>query len=92
MDKTESEVRQILIEAMKAQLEKPTRACSNNESSFVAYRLRKSGYPRVAERYWAWTCGPENREEFGDEIYELQMKLKEIDREFVMPDWGTYGT
>jgi hypothetical protein len=35
-DKIESEVRQILIEAMKAQLEKPTRACVNSEACFVA--------------------------------------------------------
>ena len=42
MDYTESEVRQILIEAMKTQLEKPTRACVNSEACFVAQRLRDS--------------------------------------------------
>lgn len=92
MDKIELEVRQVIIEAMKAQLEKPIKAGVNGESSFVAQRLRNSGYTGVAARYWSWVCGHENREEFGDEIYELQMKLNEIDSEFTMPEWGIRGT
>lgn len=92
MDMTESEVRQILIEAMKAQLEKPNRAIVSSESSFVAQRLRESGYPKIAERYWYWVCKHKrNVEEFGEEIYNLQVELDKISR-FDMPSWGTYGT
>ena len=92
MDQIELEVRKVVIDAIKAQLEKPTRAVVNSESAFVAQRLRNDGYTGVAARYWSWSCGHENREEFGDEIYELQMQLNEIDRGVSMPAWGTYGT
>lgn len=92
MDMTESEVRQILIEAMKAQLEKPTRAIVNGEASFVAQRLRDSGYRDVAARYWYWVCCKMDVDEFGEEVYNLQVELNKIDKEFVMPSWGTYGT
>lgn len=88
----ESEVRQVIIEAMKAQLEKPTKACVNSEACFVAQRLRKSGYPVVASRYWSWVCDGMNVYEFGEEVYNLQVELDKIDKEFVMPSWGTYGT
>ena len=92
MNQIELEVRKVVIDAIKAQLEKPTRAVVNSESAFVAQRLRNDGYTGVAARYWSWSCGHENREEFGDEIYELQMQLNEIDRGVSMPAWGTYGT
>ena len=92
MDYTESEVRQILIEAMKAQLEKPTRACVNSEACFVAQRLRDLGHRAAAARYWTWVCGKMDVDEFGEEVYNLQVELDKIDKEFVMPSWGTYGT
>lgn len=88
----EQEARQILIEAMKAQLEKPSRACVNHEACFVAQRLRDSGHHTLAARYWTWVCGRMDVDEFGEEIYNLQVELDKIDKEFVMPSWGTYGT
>lgn len=92
MNQIELEVRKVVAEAIKAQIQKPTRAVVNSEAAFVAQRLRNDGYTGVAARYWSWSCGHENREEFGDEIYELQMQLNEIDRGVSMPAWGTYGT
>lgn len=92
MNEIELNVRNVVAEAQRAQLEKPTRAVVNGESAFVAQRLRNDGYTGVAARYWSWACGHENREEFGDEVYELQMKLNEIDKGVSMPSWGTYGT
>lgn len=92
MNQIELEVRKVVAEAIKAQIQKPTRAVVNSEAAFVAQRLRNDGYTGVAARYWSWSCGHENREEFGDEIYELQMQLNEIDRSVSMPAWGTYGT
>lgn len=92
MNQIELEVRKVVADAIKAQIQKPTRAIVNSEAAFVAQRLRNDGYTGVAARYWSWSCGHENREEFGDEIYELQMQLKEIDRGVSMPAWGTYGT
>lgn len=92
MKEIELEIRNVVAAAQRAQLEKPTRAVVNSESAFVAQRLRNDGYTGVAARYWSWSCGHENREEFGDEVYELQMKLKEIDAGVSMPSWGTYGT
>ena len=88
----ELEVRQVLVEAMKAQLEKPARSCVNSEAGFVAERLRKSGYPVVAARYWSWVCGGMDVDEFGEEVYNLQVELDKIDKKFVMPSWGTSGT
>lgn len=78
MNKIELEVRKVVTEAIKAQIEKPTRDVVNSEAAFVAQRLRNDGYTGIAARYWSWSCGHENREEFGDEIYELQMQLNEI--------------
>lgn len=92
MNQIELEVRKVITEAIKAQIQKPTHAIVNSEAAFVAQRLRNDGYTGVAARYWSWSCGHENREEFGDEIYELQMQLNEIDRGVSMPAWGTYGT
>ncbi len=94
MDNTISEahVSFIVAEAQRKQLEKPARACVNSESAFVTQRLRNEGYTGIAARYWSWTCGRENPEEFGQEVYDLQMKLKAIDAGFTMPAWGTYGT
>lgn len=92
MNQIELEVRKVVAEAIKAQIQKPTRAVVNSEAAFVAQRLRNDGYAGVAARYWSWSCGHENREEFGDEIYELQMQLNEIDCSVSMPAWGTYGT
>lgn len=92
MNQIELEVRKVVAEAIKAQVQKPTRAVVNSEAAFVAQRLRNDGYTGVAARHWSWSCGHENREEFGDEIYELQMQLNEIDRGVSMPAWGTYGT
>lgn len=100
MDNTVSEahVSFIVAEAQRKQLEKPTRAVVNSEAAFVAQRLRNEGYTGIAARYWSWTCksassdpvrGPE---EFGQEVYDLQMKLKGIDMGCEMPAWGTYGT
>lgn len=92
MSMSEVEVRRVVAEAIKAQLEKPARSLVNGEAAFVAQRLRDSGYPEVATRYWYWVCCGMNPDEFGEEVYNLQIKLDKVDKEFVMPSWGTYGT
>lgn len=91
MDKTESEVRQILIKAMKAQLEKPTRACVNSEACFVA-QFARFGSPQSCRTLLVRVCGKTDVDDFGEEVYNLQIELDKIDKEFVMPSWGTYGT
>lgn len=94
MDDTISEahVSFIIAQAQRRQLKNPARAVVNSEAAFVAQHLRNEGYTDIAARYWSWSCGRENREEFGDEVYELQMKLNGIDMGVSMPAWGTYGT
>lgn len=89
---TENELRSLVAAAQKAQLDKPTRAVVNSESAFVMDRLNNAGQSALARRYWSWSCGAKNRTEFGDEVYELEMKLREIDKTVSMPSWGTYGT
>lgn len=96
MEEIEIQIRNVVAEAQRAQLENPTRAVVNSESAFVAQRLRNDGYTGVAARYWSWacsvSCGHENRTEFGDEVYELELALRQIDKGISMPAWGTYGT
>lgn len=92
MDPIEVSVREVVKEAIWAQIQHPTRAVVNGESSFVAQRLRSNGYTGVAARYWSWACGHTDPDEFGDEIYELQRRLDAIDRGIDMPVWGTSGT
>ena len=86
------EVSKIIAEAQRKQLEKPTRAVVNSESAFVAQRLRDEGHVDVSKKYWSWVCGGKSPDVFGEEVYELEMKLKEIDAGVSMPSWGTYGT
>lgn len=89
----ENNLRTWVAEAIKEQLAKPARAVVNSESAFVADRLRKNGYTGVAARYWSWVCGRcYKQDEFGQEVYELQRQLEEIDKGVTMPEWGTYGT
>jgi len=33
-----------------------------------------------------------HRKSLNEEVYNLQVELEKIDKEFVMPSWGTYGT
>jgi hypothetical protein len=81
----------LIIEAQEAQLAKPTRACVNSESAFVAQRLRDAGHVDLAKRYWSFVCSS-NKDLFGEVVRANEEKLKEIDRGFVMPEWGTKGT
>lgn len=84
---------EILIEAMKAQVAKPTRAVVNPEAAFVAQRLRQSGEDELAKKYWSWTCSYwEKNPIFGEEVQVLQQQLRDIDKGVTMPAWGTYGT
>lgn len=93
MEKTELFVRQVVADAIREQIKNPARAIVNAESGFVAQRLREYGYTGIATRYWNWVCiRLANREEFGDEIYELQKQLDNLDSKIDMPAWGTYGT
>jgi hypothetical protein len=84
-------INDIVIAAQRAQLEKPTRACVNSEAAFVADRLRAQGFNELAKQYWNFVCGGKDPG-FSDEVKENEKKLKEIDKGFTMPDWGTYGT
>lgn len=81
---------ELILEAQRAQIAKPTRACVNSESAFVAQRLRDAGHIDLAKRYWNSVCS--RRADFGEEVAENEKILKKIDSGFVMPDWGTYGT
>ena len=82
-----------LIEAMKAQIAKPTRAVVNSESAFVKDRLNKLGEYELASKYWNWVCSRwETNAIFGEEVLELQRQLQAIDSKVTMPAWGTYGT
>lgn len=82
----------ILIEAMKAQIAKPTRAVVNSESAFVKDRLNKLGEYELAKSYWNWVCMNSSNAIFGDEVMNLQDQLDAIDKQSIMPSWGTYGT
>lgn len=83
----------VLIEVMKEQIAKPTRAVVNGESAFVKDKLNQRGEPELAKAYWNWVCSS-GRETpmFGPEVMELQSQLIAIDKQSTMPDWGTYGT
>lgn len=84
-------INDIVIAAQRAQLEKPTRACVNSEAAFVAQRLRDQGFNELSKQYWNFVCGGKDPG-FSDEVKENEKKLKEIDKGFTMPEWGTYGT
>lgn len=80
-----------VIAAQKLQLEKPARACVNSESAFVAQRLDEWGFKELSKQYWSFVCGGKDPG-FNNEVKENEKKLKEIDKGFTMPSWGTYGT
>jgi hypothetical protein len=82
---------ELIIEAQEAQLAKPTRACVNSESAFVAQRLRDAGHTDLAKRYWSMVCSS-SKNVFGEVVRANEEKLKQIDNGFVMPAWGTKGT
>lgn len=86
---------QFLIQAMKEQIAKPARAVVNSESAFVKDRLYKMGYAELGAQYWSWVCSANrNIPVFGDEVMELQRKLKEVDAGCapVVDDKFTWGT
>jgi len=85
------EVIKQIIEAQEAQLAKPARACVNSESSFVAQRLRQSGFAEAAKLYWNWVT-TDKRAITDVKVIELEAALKVIDSHFTMPDWGCRGT
>lgn len=88
----------IVFEFQAAQLAKPTRACVNSESAFVAEKIRDAGYPELAKSYWSWVCSspelnPSNAvKAFGVECYEQYVQLRAIDKGFTMPEWGYKGS
>jgi hypothetical protein len=83
----------ILIEAMKAQIQKPTRAIVNSECAFVQERVYNAGEKELAKEYWSWTCSDwQSNPKFGDEVQALQTQLRAIDKQSTMPSWGIYGT
>lgn len=86
-----AEMNEIVIAEQLKQLEKPTRACVNSESAFVAERIRNAGHIELSKQYWNFVCGGKNPG-FNDEVQKNAKKLKDIDRGFTMPEWGTYGT
>jgi hypothetical protein len=82
----------LIIEAQEAQLAKPTRACVNSESAFVAQRLRDAGHVDLAKTYWSNVVCSSKKDFFGPIVAENELKLKEIDKGFTMPEWGYKGT
>lgn len=84
--------KQAIITFMQAQIQKPTRAVCNSESVFVVENLRNAGYTEEASKYWSFVCSDGTRHIDDDEIIELYKQLKQIDRKYSMPAWGTYGT
>lgn len=85
------DINQIVIAAQTAQLENPTKACVNSESAFVAQRLRDQGFNELAKQYWSFVCGGKDPG-FSDVVKENEKKLKVIDKQFEMPEWGYKGT
>jgi hypothetical protein len=87
---------QFLIQAMKEQIASPARAVVNSESAFVKDRLYKMGQEDLGAQYWSWVCSANrNTPVFGDEVMELQRKLKEIDAAaapVIVDDKFTWGT
>jgi hypothetical protein len=83
-----------ILEAQEAQLANPTRACVNSESAFVADRLRSMGHKELAKTYWSWVCSFRSTDslKFGWKVYDNELKLKQIDAGFTMPEWGYKGT
>ncbi len=83
----------VLIEVMKEQIAKPTRAVVNSESAFVMDKLNSRGEYELAKAYWNWVCSSgRDTAIFGEEVMELQKQLRAIDKQSTMPAWGTYGT
>jgi hypothetical protein len=78
---------------MKKHIEKPVKAVVNGEGAFVAQSVRQAGDFDTAEEYWRWHCAfPHNSDKYGQEVRELELKLREIDKEYCLPNWGTFGT
>lgn len=84
--------KQVIITAMQAQIQKPTRAVCNSESAFVVENLRNAGYFDEAAKYWSFTCSGGTRHITDPEIIELYRQLKQIDKKSSISAWGTYGT
>lgn len=82
---------ELIIDAQKQQLKKPTRSVVNGESSFVRQRLIDAGHSKTASLYWSWVTG--NKRLITDEdVIRLQKQLEAIDQKSSMPDWGRAGT
>ena len=96
MSELEQLTRNILVGVMEEQVANPARAVVNGESSFVRSELYQLKSQSLAKRYWNWVCQftgtDKDRKEFGDEVFNLQLKLNEIDSCVKMPSWGTIGT
>ena len=82
----------IILKAIAAQIEKPTRAVVNSEGSFVAQRLRVEGHAEIAKEYWSWICSGAKTAYFGEDVMAAQDVLKQIDSGVTMPEWGYAGT
>lgn len=96
MTELEQLTRDLLVGVMEKQVANPTRAVVNSESSFVLGELYRLKLQLLGNRYWNWVCRfkgtDKDRKEFGDEVFNLQLKLNEIDSCVKMPSWGTIGT
>lgn len=82
---------QVVVEAMKKQIQKPAKAVVNSESAFVKYEIAKED-SKLATFYWNWVCMGKKKGVFSEEVEKLQEQLDAIDAGISMPSWGTYGT
>lgn len=85
---------EIIVAAMKAQLQNLAKAGVNTESAFVRDRIiYEYDEPKLAKAYWSWVCNEFESDpmRFGWNVYDLQTQLN-MHNTWTMPAWGMYGT
>lgn len=85
---------EIIVAAMKAQLQNLAKAGVNSESAFVRDRIiNEYNEPELAKAYWSWVCSHFESDpmRFGWNVYDLQTQLN-MHSTWTMPAWGMYGT
>jgi hypothetical protein len=76
--------------AMRAEIEAPQKLyMPNSPGAFVRDRLFKECHWEEATWFWSHYCSGGF---FGPELDDLYIKLEELAKKELMPDWGTRGT
>ena len=85
--------KELLIRSMKRHIDTHIRSVVNTEGAFVAQSIRQEGDFETAQEYWRWHCMfNHDPNKYGDEVRDLELQIREIDKGLSIPDWGTYGT